>query len=153
MKTAWVAAALLLGAAGCAQMTGAKDVRTDIETQTNTIDTAAQESDARTSLGSIESALAEYVKSEQAIPEDLDALVPKYLADIPPIEIAACGRRTHGVQKYPSSILRGGRVDGALIKGTGMWGYVHDRTRIVVFVDCLKPSSNGTPWYQVRGIY
>ncbi|NNN06214.1 MAG: hypothetical protein HKL90_09975 [Elusimicrobia bacterium] len=155
MRIHLAAAALAAAAfaAGCAQMTGAKDVRTDIEAQETSVDSDTQESDARTSLGSIENALAEYIKSEQAIPADLDELVPKYLADIPPLDITACGRRTQGVQKYPSTILRGGRVDGARIKGTGLWGYVHDSQRVVIFVDCLKPAANGTPWYQVRGIY
>jgi len=25
--------------------------------------------------------------------------------------------------------------------------------RIVIFVDCLKPSLRGVPWYQERGVY
>jgi hypothetical protein len=143
----------VLLAAGCANMTGAKDVPSDIDRQSGAVDSSAQESDARTSLGQIETALASYVKSEKAIPDNLDALVPKYLGEIPPLEITACGRRTEDVQVYPAAVLRDGQIDGTRIKGQGRWGYVHNDQRVVVFVDCLKPTSTGTPWYQVRGIY
>jgi hypothetical protein len=149
----WIGLAVALAAAGCADMTGAKDIPTDIETQTGAADARAQENDTRTSLGQIETALAAYVKAENKIPDDLDALVPKYLGAIPPLDVTVCGRRTEDVQKYSSDVLHDGQVDGTRIKGRGLWGYVHDGRRVVVFVDCLKPSANGTPWYQIRGIY
>jgi hypothetical protein len=148
----WLSIAAFAALAGCAL--GSRDaVRTDIEEQSGKVDTSAQENDARISLGQIENALAGYVKTEKSVPSDLDALVPKYLADLPPVDVPVCGSRKEGSQNYPSSVLRDGQVDGTRIKGTGLWGYVHNDERVVVFIDCLKPASSGTPWYRVRGIY
>jgi hypothetical protein len=145
--------AALIAAGGCANMTGARDVHSDIEAQSVAVDASAQENDVRASLGHIENALSDYVKSENKIPDDLEALVPKYLAAIPPLDVTACGRPTDDVQNYPADVLHDGQVDGTRIRGRGVWGYVHNSARVVVFVDCLKTSSTGTPWYQVRGIY
>ncbi len=93
------------------------------------------------------------MKTEQRVPRRSSSSIPKYLAEIPSLDVPACGGESSSVQNYPSSILRDGQVDGSAIKGTGRWGYVYDEARVVVFVDCLKPSSSGVPWYQVRGIY
>jgi hypothetical protein len=146
-------AVLIAAAAGCADMTGAKDIPTDIDTRSGAVDSSAMENDARTSLGQIETALGAYVKAESSIPDALDQLIPKYLGAIPPLDLTPCGRRTEDVQNYTSDYLLNGQVDGARIKGRGTWGYVHDASRVVVFIDCRKPNSNGVPWYQVRGIY
>jgi hypothetical protein len=54
---------------------------------------------------------------------------------------------------YPPDVLRGGQVDGSRLRGTGRWGYVFNQNRVVIFVDCLKPSNKGIPWYQERGVY
>jgi len=144
---------VLTAAAGCADLTGAKDFHTDIENASGATDVAAQENDARMSLGRIETALSDFVKKENKAPDDLDALIPNYIAELPPVDITVCGKRREGVQKYPGDLLRDGQIDGSRIKGTGLWGYVHDQQRAVVFVDCMKPSADGTPWYQVRGVY
>jgi|GEM_PF-2195177 len=146
-------AVLIAASAGCAEMTGAKDIPTDIDTRSGAVDSSAMENDARTSLGQIETALAAYVKGENAIPNTLDQLVPKYLGAIPPLDLTACGPRTEEVRNYPSDYLLNGQVDGSRIRAKGTWGYVHDGVRVVVFIDCRKTNSNGVPWYQVRGIY
>ena len=43
------------------------------------------------------------------------------------------------------AVLRDGQVDGSRLRGTGRWGYVFTDDRIVIFVDCLKPSLRGVP--------
>ncbi|MFI5345088.1 MAG: hypothetical protein ACHQ51_01825 [Elusimicrobiota bacterium] len=138
--------------AGCAGLTGKDEAAIDFEKDTNASDASVREDRARMSLRALESAVADYVKAENKIPEKIDILVPKYLAAIPPLDVPACGGESDKVQNYPSNVLRDGQVDGSRLRGTGRWGYVYDSTRVVVFVDCLKPSSKGIPWYQERGV-
>lgn len=143
----------VLAAAGCAGMTGKDEAASDFDRETNASDVSVREDKARMSLRTLESAIADYVKAENKIPAKLDLLVPKYLAAIPPLDVPACGRETDKIQVYPSDLLRDGQVDGSRLRGTGRWGYVYDESRVVVFVDCLKPSGKGVPWYQERGVY
>ena len=140
-------------ASGCANLTGKDEASVEFDKDTSADDARVREDRTRTGLRALESAVADYVKAERKIPEKLDLLVPKYLAQIPSLEIPACGGESSKVENYPSSVLRGGQVDGALIRGKGNWGYVYDESRVVVFVDCRKPSISGVPWYQVRGVY
>ncbi|MDE2489943.1 MAG: hypothetical protein KGM24_03800 [Elusimicrobia bacterium] len=142
------------GLGGCAYLSGSRDVgSSDVEKAASADDALVREDRARTDLGHIENALAEYVKAEKRIPAKVEDLVPKYLAEIPSLDLPECGRESNRVQYYPADVLRDGRVDGTRLYGTGRWGYVHNSHRVVIFVDCLKNSSNGTPWYRVRGIY
>ena len=116
-------------------------------------DASVSEDRTRMSLGALESAVADYVKTEQHVPEKLNLLIPKYLAEIPSLDVPACGGESNRVESYPSSTLRDGQVDGTSIRGSGHRGYVYNESRVVIFVDCLKPSPKGVPWYQVRGAY
>ncbi len=145
-------AALTAALGGCAAMTGKDEAAMDFEKDTSASDASVREDRARMSLRALESAVADYVKAENKIPEKIDNLVPKYLAAIPPLDVPACGSETDKVQIYPATLLQDGQVDGSRLKGTGRWGYVYDSTRVVVFVDCLKTSSKGIPWYQERGV-
>ena len=111
------------------------------------------EDKARSDLGRLETAVADYYKTEKRIPAKLDALIPKYLSEVPPLDLPACGGESDKVKIYPSGVLRGGQVDGTQLLGTGRWGYVFNDRQVVIFIDCLKPSSKGVPWYQVRGVY
>lgn len=149
----FVLAALGLLASGCASLTGKDEASIEFDKETGADEARVREDKTRTSLGALEAAVADYVKTERKIPEKLDLLIPKYLAQIPSLDVPACGGESDRVQNYPSTVLRDGQVDGALIRGTGRWGYVYDDDRVVVFVDCLKPSITGVPWYQVRGVY
>ncbi|MDE2511879.1 MAG: hypothetical protein KGL74_12225 [Elusimicrobia bacterium] len=145
-------AALSAGLSGCAALTGKDEATMDFDKDTSASDESVREDRARSSLRALESAISDYVKAENRIPEKIEILVPKYLAAVPPLDVPACGRETDKIQNYPSNVLRDGQVDGALLRGTGRWGYVYDSNRVVVFVDCLKPSSKGIPWYQERGV-
>lgn len=148
-----VAAVLSSGLSGCASWMGKDEASLEFDKETSANDAAVREDKTRMNLRALESAVADYVKAENKIPEDLDKLVPKYLAAIPPLDLPACGGETEKVQNYPSEVLRDGQVDGSQLRGSGRWGYVYDETRVVVFVDCLKPSGKGVPWYRVRGVY
>jgi hypothetical protein len=148
-----VFAAGLSGCSTWANWTGKDEASADFEKAATADDARVREDKTRTNLSHLETAVADYVKNEGKVPEKLDALVPKYLPAIPSVEVAACGGDSNLVEKYPSNVLRDGKVDGARIHGAGRWGYVYDDARVVVFVDCLKPSMDGVPWYQVRGIY
>ncbi|HEX4046689.1 MAG TPA: hypothetical protein VH309_02585 [Elusimicrobiota bacterium] len=144
---------LAAGFSGCSTLLGKDEASVEFDKETSADDARVKEDQTRASLKELESAVADYVKTEQKVPLSLDLLVPKYLAEIPALDVPACGGESTKVENYPPSILRGGQVDGALIRGTGRWGYVYNDVRVVIFVDCLKPSSSGTPWYQMRGVY
>lgn len=141
------------GVSGCASLFGRDEASVEFDKETSVDDAKVREDKTRTALSALESAIADYVKTENKVPAKLELLVPKYLAEIPSLDVPACRGESNQVQNYPPGILRDGQVDGALLRGTGRWGYVYDDTRVVVFVDCLKPSSSGVPWYQMRGIY
>ncbi len=141
--------------AGCASMFGAKEMGgpSDFDSDTSAVDLKVREDRARAGLGKLEASLADYVKTEKKIPARIDLLIPKYLGEVPTLSLPVCGRDTDRVEPYGPEVLRGGQVDGSRIKGTGRWGYVFNDDRVVVFVDCVKPSSRGVPWYQERGAY
>ncbi len=145
---------VVAGLSGCASMFGGSDIGgSDFDKEASVADNRGREDRARAGLGKIEASLADYVKAEKRIPTKLEQLIPKYLGEIPMLSLQICGRDTDRVENYRSDILRGGQVDGSRIRGTGRWGYVYNDDRVVVFVDCVKPSSRGIPWYQERGVY
>ncbi len=154
---AMIAVAVLAGGAlsGCASLWGAsKDQASiDFDRETKADDLKVREDQTRSDLGRIEAAIADYYKTNNAIPKRLDLLIPKFLAAIPPLEVPECGKETTEVEYYPPEVLRGGQVDGTRLRGSGRWGYVFNGRRVVIFVDCLKRSTSGVPWYQVRGVY
>lgn len=155
-KNTFVLVALGLAAAacsGCASLTGRDEASVEFDKETSADEARVREDKTRTSLSALESAVADYVKTEKKVPEKLELLIPKFLSQIPSLDVPACGGESGKIQNYPPSILRDGQVDGARIRGTGRWGYVYNDARVVVFVDCLKPSIGGVPWYQVRGVY
>lgn len=147
-----VIAALLTS--GCAGMFGGKDeAAMDFDKETSANEMKVKEDRVRSSLAQLEARLADYTKTEKSIPAKLEKLVPKYLAEIPSLDLPVCGRESNKVEGYSPIVLRDGQVDGSRLKGTGRWGYVYTDDRIVIFVDCLKPSLRGVPWYQERGVY
>jgi len=145
---------LSAGLAGCASVFGGKDeAAADFDKETSATEARIKEDKVHSILGRLEASIADYYKVEKHIPEKLSQLVPKYLAEIPSLDLPVCGHETEKVQIYPSDVLRDGRVDGSRLKGTGRWGYVFNDRQVIVFVDCLKPTSRGVPWYQERGVY
>ncbi len=125
----------------------------DFEKETSANEMKVKEDRARSSLAQLEARLSDYTKTEKKIPSKLESLVPKYLGEIPTLDLPVCGRESNKVEVYPPDILRDGTIDGSRLRGSGHWGYVYSDYQIVIFVDCLKPSLRGTPWYQERGVY
>lgn len=138
---------------GCGGMFAKDEAAEDFAKETSANEARVKEDRVRSSLAQLETRLADYTKTENKIPAKLERLVPKYLAEIPSLDLPVCGRESNKVEVYPPEVLRDGQVDGSRIRGTGRWGYVFTDDRIVIFVDCLKPSLRGVPWYQERGVY
>ena len=128
--------------------------RSDMSSAVRRSDLIALESSTLSRLVDIEHGLDGFVHSEGRIPQKLEELVPKYLAEIPDV---ALGLRWHGdnnrVHNYPPAAIINGQVDGAVLKDTGSWGYVHNDRQVIVFVDCTHKNMNGQLWYQVRGAH
>jgi hypothetical protein len=143
--------ALVLALSGC-RMLGLKDESAgELERNLQDSDIKVRETRTLASLAEMETALASFVKGERRIPDSLDELVPKYLAEIPSVDIAVGGHNeTNAVRYYASDLLRDGQLDGTKLKDTGRWGYVHNERQVVVFVDCTHPSSRGKPWYREK---
>ncbi|MEK7232456.1 MAG: hypothetical protein AAB268_01460 [Elusimicrobiota bacterium] len=139
--------------AGCAGMFSKDEAAADFDKETSANEARVKEDRARSSLAQIEARLSDYTKTEKKIPARLELLVPKYLAEIPSLDLPVCGSESSRVEVYPPEILRDGQVDGSRLLGTGRWGYVFTDDRIVIFVDCLRTSLRGVPWYQERGVY
>lgn len=137
---------------GCA-MFGKDEAAADFEKETSANEMKVKEDRVRSSLAQLEARLSDYTKTEKKIPAKLESLVPKYLGEIPTLDLPVCGRESNKVEVYSPEILRDGTIDGSRLRGTGHWGYVFSAYQIVIFVDCLKPSLRGTPWYQERGVF
>ena len=151
MKIILTAAVLL--SAGCAGLFGKDEATVDFDKETSANEAKVKEDRARSSLAQLKTRLSDYTKTENKIPAKLESLVPKYIAEIPSLDLPVCGRESNKVEVYSPEILRDGQVDGSRLRGTGHWGYVFTDDRVVIFVDCLKPSLRGVPWYQERGVY
>jgi len=139
--------------AGCGALFTKDEAALEFDKETSANEARVKEDRVRSSLAQIETRLSDYTKAEKRIPVKLESLVPKYMAEVPSLDLPPCGRESNMVEIYPAEILRDGQVDGSQLKGTGRWGYVFTDDRIVIFVDCLKPSLRGVPWYQERGVY
>ena len=147
-----LAAAAMTGCAGIMGGPGMSDNEFDREIRANEM--RIKEDRTRSSLARIESSLADYIRAGNPIPDSLDKLIPKYLAEVPSLDLPVCGSLdSNRVTMYPADALRDGQVNGTRLRGTGRWGYVFSDERVVIFVDCLKPALNGVPWYQIRGVY
>lgn len=153
MKKLLLTATAVLLTAGCGTLFSKDEATTDFDKETSANEARVKEDRVRSSLAQMETRLFDYTKTEKKIPVKLESLVPKYLAEIPSLDLPVCGRESNKVEIYSPEILRDGQVDGSRLKGTGRWGYVFTEDRIVIFVDCLKPSLRGVPWYQERGVY
>lgn len=126
----------------------------DFEDNARRVERQIKEDRTRSSLAKIESSIADYVHAEHKIPANLDILIPRYLAEIPTVELGLRGfRDNNAVTIYPPTIMRAGRIDGTRIKNTGHWGYVFNDAQLILFVDCTRQMSTGQPWYTLRGVY
>lgn len=140
--------------AGCKGMGGRDEISRQVDADVRDSDGMIRESRTLSGLAKIEESLDAYVKHENRIPTKLEQLIPKYLAEIPTVELGLPNHNdTNVVKVYPTDVLRDGQVTGARISDTGKWGYVFNDRQVVVFVDCTHKSSRGRPWFQERGVY
>lgn len=150
MKRFYLLAAMLL--AGCG--IGRDEIERAVSRQIHAKDMIIKEARTLAGLAKLESSISDYVKSEGKIPRKIVLMIPNYLADVPIVEIAVRGHRDTGkVEYYPSSVIRGGKIDGSRIKDTGRWGYAFNDGRVIIFVDCTHRTSKGDPWFRVRGVF
>ncbi|MFA6030596.1 MAG: hypothetical protein WC969_12135 [Elusimicrobiota bacterium] len=112
------------------------------------------ESHTLSRLAAIERSLDDFIKAEKRVPKTLDELVPKFLAEIPEVELGLRGHRDNAaVRYYPAAIILDDQIDGTRLKDTGGWGYVYNEHRVIVFVDCVHKMMKGSYWYQARGVF
>lgn len=141
-------------AAGACRSLSKEDFSPEIEQNIRRVDFSVKESRTLSGLAKLEEAISSYYQAEKNIPPNLDALIPKYLAEMPSVELSVRGHKdTAAVRIYPSDLLKDGRIDGPKLRDTGRWGYVFNDRQVVVFVDCTHKSSRGRPWYQERGVF
>lgn len=139
---------------GCAMMSRDDIAGRELDTTANAVDLRVKESRTLSTLAKIEVSISNYIKEEGQIPPRLQDLVPKYLAEIPNVELSVGHHReANDVRNYPSSILRDGQIDGTQLKDSGKWGYVYNDRQVIIFVDCTHLSSRGIPWFQERGVF
>ncbi|HAM35481.1 MAG TPA: hypothetical protein DEB40_04335 [Elusimicrobia bacterium] len=153
MRGACFALSLALLAGACRGPAYRDEGSTELERTFRASERKVKENRILSGLAQMEEALAGYIKTEGRIPDRIDLLVPKYLAEIPDLEIDVPEHgQTSAVKNYPSDALRDGQIDGSRLKDTGRWGYIFNDRQVVVFVDCTHPSSRGRPWYKERGV-
>lgn len=139
---------------GCRAVMGRDEISVQVDNEVRDSERQVRESRTLSSLAKIEASLSDYIKIEKRIPARLEWLIPKYIAEIPSVEIGIKGHsETSEVKVYPPDILRDGRISGARLMDTGKWGYVFNDRQVVIFVDCTHKSARGRPWYQERGVY
>lgn len=152
MRKLTLAAALAL--TGCASMIGKDSIERDVETTVRDNERAVIEARTLSGLARLESSVSDYIKHEGKIPAKLEALIPKYLGELPTVEIGIPGHRDNtDVKVFPADVLRDGVINGTRLQDTGRWGYVFNERQVVVFVDCTHQSTRGRPWYLERGVY
>jgi hypothetical protein len=149
MRKAWILLPLAAALGGCGLWP--KEDAASVSAGARQVDFQANESRTLSSLANIEESLKDYVQSEKKAPDSLEDLIPKYLAEMPTVELGLPNHKdTSQVEDYPASVLGRRHIDGSQLKDTGRWGYAHDDHRAVVFVDCTHKSSRGKSWYLER---
>ena len=145
---------LLAASGGCAMMTGVEPSAKELDKNAADTDTHIRETKTLSTLAALETKIGAYIKAENKIPKDLEDLVPKYLAEIPTVELGVERHKDSSkVKVYPSEVMRDGQIDGTQLRDTGKWGYTFNDRQVIIFVDCTHNSSRGVPWYQERGVY
>ncbi|MBI4057065.1 MAG: hypothetical protein HY399_05900 [Elusimicrobia bacterium] len=110
---------------------------------------------ARENLTQIRTAiLARFEEDRGAYPKDLSGLVPKYLQDLPVLQLSDHPRTKevmlYGDEACTRSRVKGGWIDGTTLKDTGKWGYVNDKKSTCwgrVFIDCTHVDPKGEFWF------
>ncbi len=142
---------LAVALAGCA-FSGSRETSPVSESAARQFDVDAHESKTLSGLATLENGVHDYIKGEGRIPGRIEDLIPKYLAEIPVVEIAKHSESSK-VKNYPATVIRDGVIDGTQLRDTGHWGYAHNSRQVIIFVDCTHIDSHGKPWFKDRGVY
>lgn len=146
--------AAVVSAAGCGTLMDQDPVGVQVSSQIARSERRALESMTLSRLAAIERSLNDYIQAKGRVPKSLADLVPEYLAEIPAAELGIRGMKgLSDVHYYPSDVIHGGQINGALIRGLGGWGYAYNAEQVIVFVDCTRKRIDGTLWYRARGVY
>jgi len=86
--------------AGCGGLFTKDEASMDFEKETSANEARVKEDRARSSLAQLEARMSDYTKTEKKIPAKLESLVPKYLAEIPSLDLPICGRESSKVEVY-----------------------------------------------------
>lgn len=142
-------------AGGCIHAFGSKpESSPGVEADVAHADQYAYESKTLSNLAALEIGVDDFIKTEGRIPDDLDQLIPKYIAEIPAVELGIPAHKdTNKVRYYPAGVIRDGVIDGTQIEDTGRWGYAHNDHQVIVYVDCVHQSSRKKSWYRERGVF
>lgn len=145
---------LVLLLSGCASFSGKDGPPVGIGDEVRRSERLALESQTLARLSAMERSLNDFIRAERRIPEKLEELVPKYLAEIPETALDVRAHKdTSEVRYYPPELIVDGQINGAALKDTGGWGYAHNARQVIVFVDCTHKMSDGKLWYRARGVY
>jgi hypothetical protein len=151
MNGRFLGLAALVAFSGCMGGTRGDASSREVDENVRQLEISAGEGRTRSGLAKLEESIAGYVQAEKRIPQTVEELIPKYLAEMPTVEIFVRGHHDSDRTKiYPASVLRDGQIDGTKLKDTGRWGYVFNDRQVVVFVDCTHKSRRGRAWYLER---
>ena len=150
-----IAAVIFLSWQGCAINFGGKRNPPEVDSAVQQSDIYEHESRTLSNLATLENGVNDYIRDEKKIPEKLEDLIPKYLAEIPQVELGRpdVHSDTNKVEYYRGRVIQNGRLDESQLKDTGSWGYAHNDRQVIVFVDCTHENSRGRPWYKERGAF
>lgn len=125
------------------------------------MDARSKEAAAKGGLGSLRSGLAIYYGDQEgAYPSDLNALVPKYLPQIPLLRLPNRPGASD-VEYYDDDVCAGAKgeeLDASKLRDSGKWGYVRPRPGAkpgapakgcvgMVFIDSTQTDSKQKIWY------
>lgn len=105
----------------------------------------AREGATKGKLGAMKTALkVYYVDHEGDFPADLDALVPRYIGEVP---------KAHPAPHHPASkAVRVGATLPEAVDDSGGWSYINgpgDSLQGTILVNCTHDGSKGEPWAAV----
>ena len=143
-------AAIAVGLTGCAGYLGQDKISSQVSAEVARSDRMSYESLTLSRLTALERSISDYIRAEERVPDRLEALIPKYLAEIPEAVLGIKGHKeTNEVHYYPPDVITGGVVNGAAIGDRGGWGYAFNGQRVIIFADCTHQAASGQAWYQI----
>src|ERR1700692_3578513 len=100
-KNIALCAVLIAGLSSCGTMRK-DDPPSEVDKNAQNVHFKNKETRTLSNLAKLEASIAAYVEAEKKIPENLDALVPQYLADVPTVELGLSRHRDNNAVKiYP----------------------------------------------------